>query len=115
MSESSLSKIPFWDGKAKIFGVYISKIDAYDEFVGVGDALVPNLMMNSLTQLEFAVLDATKPENQQLVKMYRANKKLCAIIALGQGKSHGMALLGKTKNDLCKRSRRPINPQTLAP
>ena len=33
------------------------------------------------------------------MKLYKANKKLCAIIALGQGKSHGMALLGKTKCD----------------
>ncbi len=33
------------------------------------------------------------------MELYKANKKLCAIIALGQGKSHGMALLGKTKCD----------------
>ena len=40
-----------------------------------------------------------KPKNQQLVKLYWANKKLCAIIMHGQGKSHGMALLGKKKHD----------------
>jgi hypothetical protein len=34
-----------------------------------------------------------------LVERYKANKKLCAIIALGQGKSHGIALLGKMKNN----------------
>ena len=33
------------------------------------------------------------------MELYKANKKLCAIIASGQGKSHGMALLGKTKCD----------------
>jgi hypothetical protein len=33
-----------------------------------------------------------------LVELYNANK-VCAIIALGLGKSHGIALLGKTKND----------------
>jgi hypothetical protein len=33
-----------------------------------------------------------------LVELYKANKKLCVIIALGQVKSHG-ALFGKMKND----------------
>jgi hypothetical protein len=65
----------------------------------VGDALDPVLMKNCPTCLEFAALDITKSNNQGLTELYQANKKLCAIIVLGQGKSHGMALLGKTKND----------------
>ncbi len=85
-------------GKAKSFGVYASKIEAYAKLVDVGDALDPLLMKNSPTWLEFAVLGVTRPNNQQLVKLYWANKKLCAIIVLGQGKSC-MAFLGKTKND----------------
>ena len=36
MSESGLSKIPYWDGKAESFGVYVSKIEAYAKIVGVG-------------------------------------------------------------------------------
>ena len=99
MSKSSLGKISLWDRKVKSFGVYVSKIMAYAEFVGVGDALDPILMKNCPTWLEFVVLDITRPINQQLVELYPANKKLCAIIILGQGKSHGMAFLGKTKND----------------
>ena len=43
MSDNSLSKIPYWDGKAESFGVYVSKIEAYAEFMGVGDALDPKL------------------------------------------------------------------------
>jgi hypothetical protein len=31
--------------------------------------------------------------------MYKMNTKLRTIILLGQGKSHGMALLSKTKSD----------------
>ncbi len=99
MSKRSLSKIPFWDGKARSFGVYVSKIEAHVELIGVGDALDPVLIKKYPTWLEFVVLDITKPYNQQLVELYLASKKLCAIIMLGQGKSHGMALLGKTKND----------------
>ena len=99
MSDNSLSKIPYWDGKAESFSVYINKIEAYAEFMGVGDALDPVLMANCPTKSEFAVLDVTNPTNGPLVELYKANKKLCAIIALGQGKSHGIALLGKTKSE----------------
>ena len=44
MTDNSLSKIPYWDGKSESFGVYVSKIEVYAEFVGVGDALDPVLM-----------------------------------------------------------------------
>ena len=51
------------------------------------------------TESEFAVLDVMIPMIRPLVELYRANKKLCALITLGQGKSHGIALLGKMKSD----------------
>ena len=76
MSKSSLSKIPFWDRKAKSFGIYFSKIKTYAEFVGMGDALDPVLIKNCPTWSEFAVLNNTKPDNQQLIELYGANKKL---------------------------------------
>jgi hypothetical protein len=59
----------------------------------MGDALDPVLMKNCPTCLEFVALDITMSNNQGLIELYRANKKLCAIIALGQGKSDVMALL----------------------
>ncbi len=98
MTDNSLSKIPYWDGKAEDFGVYVSEIEAYAEFLGIGDALDPMLMANCPTRLEFTVIDVTVPANLPLVELYKANKKLCTIIVLGQGKSHGIALLGKTKS-----------------
>jgi hypothetical protein len=51
MNDNSLSKIPYWDGKAESFGVYVSKIEAYVEFMGIGDVLDPVLMENSPTKL----------------------------------------------------------------
>ena len=99
MNDNSLSKIPYWDGKTESFGVYASKIEAYAKFVGVRDTLDPVLMANCPTKSEFAVIDVTNPTNMPLVELYKANKKLCAIIALGQGKSHGIALLRKMKSD----------------
>ena len=99
MTDNSLSKIPYWDGKSESFWVYVSKIEAYAEFMGVGDALDPVLMANCPTKSESTALDVTDPSNLNLIELYKANKKLCAIIALGQGKSHGIALLGKTKSN----------------
>ena len=56
MTDNTLSKIPYWDGKAESFGVYVSKIKAYAEFMGVGDALDPVLMENCPTKSEFVAM-----------------------------------------------------------
>jgi hypothetical protein len=79
--------------------MYISKIKPYAKFMGSGDALDLVLMVNCPIKSEFVVIDITNPTNMPLVELYKANKKLCAIIALGQGKSHGIALSVKTEND----------------
>ena len=55
-------------------------------------------MKNCPPHSEIVAHDITESHNQGLIELYRENKKLCAIIALGQGKSDGMAILGKTKN-----------------
>ena len=47
----------------------------------------------------FVAIDVTKLENQILINLYNANKKLCGIIVLGQGQSNRMAPLSKTKTD----------------
>ena len=121
MTDNSLSKILYLDGKSESFGVYVSKIEVYVEFMGVGDALDPMMMANCPTKSEFTVLDLTNPTNGPLVELYKANKKLCAIIALGQGKSHGIALLGKMKSDdfpnglaheFVAKAKRRISPRT---
>jgi len=65
----------------------------------MGDALDPDLMKNCPTWLEFVVLDIMKSDNQELIELYWAYKKLCTIIVLVQGKSNGIALLEKIKND----------------
>ena len=76
MSGDSLSKIPYWDGKAGKFRLDISKIEACAEFVGVVDALDPALMESYPTQWEYAAFDIVKPQDQSLIELYKANKKL---------------------------------------
>jgi hypothetical protein len=92
MTNNSLSKIPYWNGNAESFGVSVSKIEAYTKFMGIGDALDPVLMANCSTKSEFLVIDVTYPTNIPLMELYDVNKKLCAIIASGQDKSHEIAL-----------------------
>ena len=77
MMDNSLSKIPYWDGKADSFGLYVSKIETYAKFLGIGDALDPVLMANCPTRSEFAVIDVMVPANQPLVELYKATRN-CA-------------------------------------
>ena len=79
--------------------MYVRKIKAYAKFMGIGDALNPVMMANCPTKLEFASFDLRNHTNLPLVELYKTNKKLCTIIVLGKGKSHGIALLGETKSE----------------
>ena len=97
MSKNSLGKIPYWDSKMESFGVNVRKMKAYAKFMGIGDALDLVLMANCPTQSEFAMINITNPTNVHLVELYKVNKKLCAIIALGWGKNHGIVLLGQKR------------------
>jgi hypothetical protein len=99
MTNNCLSKSPCWDRKAESFSVYVSKIEAYAEFMGTGYALDPAMMVNGSTESEIAVIDVNNLTYMPLVELFKASKNLCAITTLGQGKSHGIALLGKTKSD----------------
>ncbi len=54
MTNNSLSKIPCWDSKAESFCVYISKFEAYAEFMDIRDVFDPVLMVNCPTGSEFS-------------------------------------------------------------
>ena len=69
------------------------------KFFCVGDKINPVLMTKCPTQLEYGAIDVVKPENLTLVDLYKANEMLYAIVTLGQGKNHRMALLSKTKSE----------------
>jgi hypothetical protein len=63
----------YWDKKAESLRVYVSKIQAYTKFIGMGDKLNPVLMMKCPTQLEYGAIDVMKSENLTLVDLYKAN------------------------------------------
>jgi hypothetical protein len=49
MSKITLNKIPYWDGKAENFRLYISMIKGHVKFIGIGDALDLVLIENCPT------------------------------------------------------------------
>ena len=100
MSESSLSENPYWDEKAENFGVHnvVGKTEVCARHLILEDAFNPVLMENCPTRSELAVL-VIRPENQELIDLYRANEKLWAVIMLDLGISHGMVFLCLTKID----------------
>ena len=57
------------------------------------------MFLNCPTKAEFDELGATDPNDIAKAKLYKANKKICAIITLGQKTNHGLAVINKTKSD----------------
>ena len=123
MTDNSLSKIPYWDGKAESSGVCVSKIKAYAKFVGVGDALDPILMANCPNKLEFTVIDVTNPTNVPLVGCTRQTRS-CAVPS-HWSRERGMVLFYWARQRVkitptglhtgsLRRPRRPISPLMLA-
>ena len=91
MTNNSLSKIPYWDGKAESFNLYVSKIKAYAKFKGIGDALNPVLMANCPIKLEFAVIDITNPTNIPFVELTRQTRSF--LLSLHWVRTRVMELL----------------------
>ena len=81
------SKIPSWDGKEGLFGVYANKLAFYAEFVGCGDVLDEIKMRKCPTKSEFETLDPSVTADKVKIDLYKANNKMCSIIGLGQNRS----------------------------
>ena len=58
---------------------------------------IPSYLQTVQVQLDLQQLMSQGLQNLIVVDLYKANKKLCTIITLGQGKSPRMALLRKRK------------------
>ena len=103
MSEASESKgmsMPKWNGKSSTCARYLDQFEAVAEYYDGGDALDPVLMANCPTKGEYEALVAkANPDDndKMMMKLYRANKRLCAIYVIGQESNHGLAQLKNTK------------------
>ena len=100
MSESkikSMSAIPKWDGKAESCPRYLLQLEALAKFYDCGDALDESEMANRPTKAAFTLLDKTNAAKKQAVDLYKANKRMVAIMTLGQGSDHELTVIKKTK------------------
>ena len=87
MSETdskSVGNTPKWDGKADSLGRYLDQVEAIAEVYDCGDTLDKTAMDNCPTKTEYEALDTTKPVDVQKALLYRQNRKVCAILRLGQ-------------------------------
>ena len=56
-------------------------------------------MQNCPTKTEYKALETTNPNDIAKAKCYKANKKLCVIIMLGQKTNYGLLVISKTKSE----------------
>ena len=109
MSESNSEKsltIPKWDGKSETCPRYLVQVEALTKYYECGEAMDETDMANCPTKSEYAVLDLTQISGKAKAKFYKQNKRICAIMVLGQGSDHGLAVIQETKT--------PNHPHGLA-
>jgi len=94
-----MSTIPKWDGKDASFSRWSAKLTALAELHDCGDAFDKAEMRNCPTRSEYEAFDMTNlsDADKKKVKLYKANKKVCAMLILGQESDHGLAAIEKTK------------------
>lgn len=89
------TKIPSWNGSPETAGIYCEKLIATVEVKGYGDALDESKMQGLPTKTEYDTLDATNDATE--IAKFEMNKKVMAMIVLGQESAQGMAAINKTK------------------
>lgn len=94
-----ISSIPKWDGDASTYSRWQAKTEACAEMWDCADAFDKVAMRNCPTKAEFDALDRNTDDGKKLAKLYQANKRMCAVMVLGQDSEHGLAAIQKTKSD----------------
>ena len=100
MSDEAKSvSVPKWDGKAKFCPRYLAKIKALAEYYNCGDALDEAEMKNCPNLTEFKLLSSNSSrtaDEDRNIELYKMNKRLCAIIVLGQDSDHRLVAMDGT-------------------
>ena len=97
MSSDKGISVPKWDGKNSSAGRYVSQVEATAEYWDCADCLDPAKRIP--TKSEFDALNDTNDADGSQRKLFKENKKMGAVITLGQMTDHGLALINKTKSD----------------
>ena len=102
MSDSDgrgVSSIPKWDGKAESYSRYKAKVEACAEMWDCADAFDAVAMRNCPTKAEYDALTESTEEEKKKAKLFKANRRMCAVMTLGQDSEHGLAAIQRTKSD----------------
>ena len=99
LESKSISSVPKWDRKAASCGRYISKLTVLAVYYNCGNAMDKKKMEDCPTLTEYEALDSSKPDDKKKEELFNANRRMCAIMVLGQDSDHGLAVIEKTKTD----------------
>ncbi len=100
--ESKSVAMPKWDGKAESCPRYITHIEALAEHYDCGDAMDETEMANCPTKAEYMNLKGKanpSDDEKERISLYKQNRRMTAIMVLGQTSDHGIAMIDCTKND----------------
>ena len=81
--------IPKWDGKSETCPRYLVQVEALAKYYECGEAIDETDMANFPKKSEYAALDLTLTDDKAKAKLYKQNKRICAIMVLGKGSDHG--------------------------
>ena len=96
-STKSGVSIPKWNGKQETFARYAAKVHALAVYYECGDAFEETAGTKLVTKTQYeSISDKTTGIGKQQADLYIANKRMCALIVLGQDSDHGLATIQKT-------------------
>ena len=90
---------PKWDGKASTCPRYLDHVESLAVFHDCGDAFDKTTMANCPKKSEFDILmgQSTKTDDdKEKINLYKQNRRMCAILKLGQESDHGLAIVKKS-------------------
>ena len=100
-NESKGLSAPVWDGKTETCSRYLEQIEALADYYDCSGAIdLLKMLSMCLTKAEYDAISSTTTDPGELVKVkiYKANKRICAIITLGQKSDYGISVIRKTKS-----------------
>ena len=89
---------PTWDGTGDKSGQYLLKTKVLAVYYGYVDTLEQTIMATAPTKSEYDAftVGTVIPAEVAKIKLYEDNRKMAAIIILGQTSDHGLAMKEST-------------------
>ena len=96
-SDAKSISAPKWDGKQASAGRYMAQVEATAIYYDFGNAIDSTSVIPMKGKYDLAVGETNTAEKKTR-KLFEENRRICAMVVLGQQTDHWLALLMKTKN-----------------